>query len=92
MHDHVGGLSDSARTAAEGSIGQANAVAATLPGDAGTALHAAAGSAFTDALGLSLAVAGACAFVGAVAVRRWLPAQQTQELDVPLDDELDLAA
>jgi EmrB/QacA subfamily drug resistance transporter len=93
IDEHVANLPDASRTAAEDSIGQANAVAATLPGSAGTTLHDAAGAAFTDALGLSLTVAGVCAVVGAFAVRRWLPARpQPVEAEPRSDDDERLAA
>jgi EmrB/QacA subfamily drug resistance transporter len=92
MHDHVAGLPDTSRTAAEGSIGEANAVAATLPDSTGAALHAAAGSAFTDALGLSLTVAGVCALLGAIVVRRLLPARPQAEPVVDEQDDERLAA
>jgi hypothetical protein len=86
MHEHVAELPDSSRAAAEDSIGQANAVAATLPDSAGTSLHDAAGIAFTDALGLSLTIAGVCAVLGAVAVRRWLPVRP-QPVEEETEDE-----
>jgi EmrB/QacA subfamily drug resistance transporter len=89
VDEHVSGLPTASQNAAKDSIGQANAVAATLPGDAAKALHDAAGVAFTDALGLSLTIAAACSVLGAIAVRRWLPVrpQLAPEEDSPEADE-----
>jgi hypothetical protein len=39
----------------------------------------AAASAFTDALGMGLAIGAAAALVAAIAVRRWLPAHAADE-------------
>jgi EmrB/QacA subfamily drug resistance transporter len=74
IHDDAAALPDSARAAAEDSIGGANAVAATLPHSEATSLAGAAADAYTGALGLGFAVAGGIAIIGALAVRRWLPA------------------
>jgi EmrB/QacA subfamily drug resistance transporter len=76
IDEHVTSLSESSRIAAEDSIGQANAVAATLPGSQGADLADAAGRAFTNALGIGFTVAAVCALLAAVAVKRWLPARQ----------------
>jgi EmrB/QacA subfamily drug resistance transporter len=84
---HVKGLPQASQDAAKDSIGQANAVAATLPGDAGTALHHAAGVAFTDALGLSLTIAAVCSLLGALAVKRWLPVRPLPVETTDLHDE-----
>jgi Na+/melibiose symporter-like transporter len=73
MEDDVASLSDAARVSAEDSIGQANAVAATLPASDAAKLADAAASAFTEALALSFTVAVACAALGALIVKRWLP-------------------
>jgi DHA2 family integral membrane protein (MFS transporter) len=75
IHDHVVSLPDASRTAAEDSIGKANAVASTLSGAQGTSLVDAAAHAFTDAIGIGLTLGAACAFLGALAVKRWLPAR-----------------
>ena len=85
VDEHVATLPDSSRTAAEDSIGQANAVAATLPGTEAGRVADAAGTAFTDALGLGLSVAAVCAVIGALVVRRWLPARQAPDLVEPED-------
>jgi EmrB/QacA subfamily drug resistance transporter len=78
--DDVASLSEPARSAAEESIGQANAVAATLPASEGAHLTDSAASAFTGALGIGLAVAAGVAVLGSLAVRRWLPAQSEAEV------------
>jgi EmrB/QacA subfamily drug resistance transporter len=75
--DSVTTLPDSARTAVEDSIGRANAVAATMPADAGHQVSDAAARAFTDAMGIGFAVAAACAVVAALAAWRWLPARDS---------------
>jgi hypothetical protein len=72
--DSTAALPAGARSAAEDSIGQAQAVAAELPGHAGSALSDAASVAFTDALGIGFLVAAAFAAAAAVLVRRRLPA------------------
>jgi EmrB/QacA subfamily drug resistance transporter len=86
MHDDVAGLQEPARVAAEDSVGQANSVAATLSGTDGTNLAAAAANAYTGALGIGLTVAGVLALLGAVIVKRLLPAHQ--ELDEAQISEL----
>jgi EmrB/QacA subfamily drug resistance transporter len=87
IDDHVASLPEASRSAAEGSVGGANAVAATLPSADGASLVSAAGHAFTDSLGISLAIASSVAVVGALAVRRWLPAQAAGE--VLVEDEVE---
>jgi hypothetical protein len=74
----VSGLPES-RLAAEDSIDQANGVAETLPADDAASLVEAAAGAFTEALGIGLTVAAACALVAAVVVKRWLPLGHTTE-------------
>jgi EmrB/QacA subfamily drug resistance transporter len=78
--DDVAGLSEPARSTAEESIGQANAVAATLPASEGSRLIDSAAAAFTGALGLGFAVAAGVALLGSLAVRRWLPARPEAEI------------
>jgi len=68
-------LSESARARAEDSIGSAHLVASVLPADQGTAVLAAAGNAYTDALGMGLSLAAVTAVLGAIVVRRRLPAR-----------------
>jgi EmrB/QacA subfamily drug resistance transporter len=79
--DSVAGLPDAARAAAEDSVGQANAVAATLPADQGAQLSQTAADAFTSALGIGFTVAAGCALLAALAARRWLPARHGEPND-----------
>src|ERR671923_154198 len=72
-------LPDSARTAAEDSIGKANAVAASLPASDAARVTDAAAHAFTEALGIGFTVAAACALLAALAAKRWLPARHRAE-------------
>ena len=76
--DSVAGLPVAAQTAAEDSIGKANAVAATLPASEAAQLTHAAADAFTSALGLGFTAAAVCALLGAAAARRWLPATHAE--------------
>jgi len=76
--DSVAVLPDAARTAAEDSVGRANAVAASLPADQGARVTDAAAHAFTDAMGIGFAVAAGCALVAAVVAWRWLPARHAE--------------
>jgi len=76
--DDVASLPEPARSAAEDSIGQANAVATSLPHDQGTSLTSAAADAFTTALGIGFTAAAVVAILGAFAVRRWLPARHRE--------------
>jgi MFS transporter, DHA2 family, multidrug resistance protein len=73
LGDAAASLPEASRSAAEDSVGQAQAVAATLSDSAGSQLSHAASVAFTDALGIGFVVAACAAVLGAVAVRRWLP-------------------
>jgi hypothetical protein len=68
------GLPTEAQAGAEDSVGAASAIAAQLPRDAGSSLLAAAGDAFTGAMGIGLLVAAALAAATAVVVLRFLPA------------------
>jgi EmrB/QacA subfamily drug resistance transporter len=85
IHDSVTSLPESSRVAAEDSVGRADAVAATLPADQGAALTHSAGVAFTDALGIGLSVAAVAAVLGAVAVKKWLPARDLARQAVVVD-------
>ena len=69
----LGDLPPGAATAAEGSIGAANAIATALPSDAASSLLATTGDAFTQAMGISLLVAAALAALMAGLVVRFLP-------------------
>jgi MFS transporter, DHA2 family, multidrug resistance protein len=75
VSESVASLPDSSRAAAQDSIGQAKAIAATLPTAQGADLAHAASVAFTDALGIGFAIAAGIAVLAAVAVKRWLPAR-----------------
>jgi EmrB/QacA subfamily drug resistance transporter len=81
MADQVTALPDAARSAAQDSIGQANAVAASLPASEGAHIADAAVNAFMDALTIGLGVAAACAVVAALAAWRWLPAAHRERAD-----------
>lgn len=75
VSDSAETLPDGLRTAAEDSIGGANAVAAGLPSGRGAGLTDAAAAAYTDALGIGFTVAGGFALLAAVIVKVWLPAR-----------------
>jgi EmrB/QacA subfamily drug resistance transporter len=79
VSDSTGALPHAAQSAAEDSVGHAQAVAAELPAAEGARVADAASSAFTDALGIGFGVAAASAFVAAVLVKRRLPN------DIPTD-------
>jgi EmrB/QacA subfamily drug resistance transporter len=72
MADSTGALPEGARVASEDSIGKAHAVASTMPGSEGVSLADAANVAFTDAVGVGFAVAGAVAVLTAILVQRRL--------------------
>jgi EmrB/QacA subfamily drug resistance transporter len=77
VSDATSSLPDSARVAAEDSIGKANEIAASLPvGQAADLTHA-AGTAYTDALGIGFAVAAGFAILAAAVVKRWLPRERS---------------
>jgi MFS transporter, DHA2 family, multidrug resistance protein len=81
--DSVETLPEEQRGVAGDSVGQANAVAETLPAADGANLVDEAGRAFTDALGIGFGSAVVVAVLGAVAVWRWLPARpQRDDTDV----------
>jgi MFS transporter, DHA2 family, multidrug resistance protein len=73
LGDAAASLPDASRSAAEDSVGQAQAVASSLADPAAAQLSHAASVAFTDALGIGFLVAAGAAVLAAVAVRRWLP-------------------
>jgi EmrB/QacA subfamily drug resistance transporter len=75
--DAVAGLPPAAAESAKDSIGATLHVASTLPPEiAGPLLHA-AGSAYTDAFGLSTLVGAAFALAGAALVFRFMPSRET---------------
>jgi EmrB/QacA subfamily drug resistance transporter len=88
VSDSVATLPEAQRHAAEDSVGQANAVAETLPADQGASLVDSAGRAFTDAVGVGFGAVAIIAVLGAVAVRRWLPATKSSDdgdvVDLPV--------
>jgi Na+/melibiose symporter-like transporter len=65
-----------AAAAAKDSVGAALQIAASLPGDSGAALSAAAAEAFTDAFGLAILIGAAVTLLGALVVARVMPARQ----------------
>ena len=67
------GIPAEAGRIAETSVGAAVQISSDLPGAAGTALSAAAKSAFVDAMGVALIVAAAVALAAAALVGRYLP-------------------
>jgi hypothetical protein len=80
ISDDVASLPEPSREAAKDSIGQANAIASTLPHSEGASLASSAADAFTSALGIGFTVAGAVAILGAFAVKRWLPAHHATDV------------
>jgi MFS transporter, DHA2 family, multidrug resistance protein len=91
----VTSLPASAQTAAEDSIGKANAVAEKLPADQAAHLTHAAAGAFTDAMAIGFTVAGVVAVAAAIVVKLWLPAkhiEQTVAAAEELPDDERLAA
>jgi hypothetical protein len=70
------GLPAQAQAGAEDSVGAASVIAAQLPADAGSSLLAAAGDAFTQAMGVGLLVAAALAAATAVVVLRFMPSRE----------------
>lgn len=73
MEGATSALPPAAAAAATDSVGAGMAVAARLPAELAQPLSSAAGSAFTDALGVALLVGAGALAVGALAVRRSMP-------------------
>ena len=94
----LGALPPPLQTHAEDSIGAANAIAAQLPPHAASDLLATTGDAFTQAMGIGLAVGAALVAATAVLVLRFLPAREAlaeaelAELEMPLLADTDKAA
>jgi hypothetical protein len=86
ISDSVTALPNGARTAAEDSIGKANAVAEKLPANQAADLTHAAAGAFTDAMAIGFTVAGVVAVCAAVAVKLWLPARHAAQPIVVADE------
>lgn len=78
MTDALGGLPPAAADAASDSVGAAMAIAGQVGGVAGDALAVAAGSGFTDALGIAAVFASAVAVGTAIFVFRAMPARGTE--------------
>ena len=92
VDDDTAGLSPAAAEAAEESVGGAVGVAGTLD-RGGSALVDAAGSAYTNALGIGFLIAAVSAAAGAVVVARFLPPRQEphqtdEAADADADDRL----
>jgi EmrB/QacA subfamily drug resistance transporter len=77
----LGALPPDAEAAAGDSVGAASAIAAQLPGDAGSSLLAVAGNAFTDAMGVALVVAAVLAAAASVLVAHYLPGREARASD-----------
>jgi EmrB/QacA subfamily drug resistance transporter len=94
----LGALPPPLQTQAEDSIGAANAIAAQLPPQAASDLLATTGDAFTQAMGIGLAVGAALVAAAAVLVLRLLPAREVvaepevRELEPRLLADTDRAA
>jgi hypothetical protein len=94
----LGALPPPLQTQAEDSIGAANAIAAQLPPQAASDLLATTGDAFTQAMGIGLAVGAALVAAAAVLVLRLLPAREVvaapevRELEPRLLADTDQAA
>jgi EmrB/QacA subfamily drug resistance transporter len=86
--DAVATLPAEATAAAKDSVGAALQIAASLPGDAGTALSTAAAEAFTDAFGLAILIGAAVTLLGALLVARVMPPRQ-QPLPEAKPEELE---
>lgn len=80
--DALAALPTEAAEAAKDSVGAAVQIAASLPGEAGPALAAAARDAFTDAFGLAMLMGAGISLVGAVLVAKFMPAR-----DVAIDGQ-----
>ncbi len=83
MTDAVTQLPTQAAEAARNSIGAAIAVAANLPGEAGSQLITAARHAFVDSMGMAVFIGAGAALIGAFLVARFMPPQHLPEEDEP---------
>jgi EmrB/QacA subfamily drug resistance transporter len=94
----LGALPTPLQTQAEDSIGAANAIAAQLPPHAASDLLATTGDAFTQAMGIGLALGAALVAATAVLVLRLLPAREVvaetevRELELGVLADTDQAA
>jgi hypothetical protein len=73
------GLSSDAAGAASDSVGAAHQVAASIGGDAGSALVTASNAAFVDAMTTTASIAAAIAIAGALIAAMFLPARARKE-------------
>ena len=85
----VTALPAEAAAAAKDSVGAALQIAASLPGDSGEALSAAAAEAFTDAFGLAILIGAAVTLLGALVVARVMPARQQPPPEAEEVEEVD---
>jgi hypothetical protein len=79
MTGAVDGLSSDAAGAASDSVGAAHQVAASIGGDAGSALVTASNQAFVDAMSTTASIAAAVAIAGALIAAVFLPARARKE-------------
>jgi hypothetical protein len=86
LQDSIGQVPGNVAAAAQASVGAAVQISAQLPGALGEGLAAAARSAFVDAMGLALIVAGAVAFLASVLVGRYLPARAAADERLPVEE------
>jgi EmrB/QacA subfamily drug resistance transporter len=83
----VEGLSPDAAGVASDSVGAAHQVAASIGGDAGSALVTASNSAFVDAMTTTASIAAAIAIAGALIAAMFLPARARKEPEPALAAE-----
>jgi DHA2 family multidrug resistance protein-like MFS transporter len=83
--DAVAGLSAELAEAAKDSVGAAVQISASLGGEAGAELFAAAGNAFADALGMVGIWSASIAIVTALLVAKFMPSR-----DEPLPEDRDV--
>jgi len=84
MTGAVDGLPSDAAGAASDSVGAAHHLAASIGGDAGSALVTASNSAFVDAMTTTASIAAAIAIAGALIAAMFLPSRSRSEADAPL--------
>ena len=85
MAGAVRGLPAAAAAAARDTLPAAAEVARTLPGDAGSALMTAAGTAFADAMGTTLLIGAAIGMMGALLALIFIPSKHAETLDEQRD-------
>jgi EmrB/QacA subfamily drug resistance transporter len=87
MTGAVQGLPSGAAGAATDSVGAAHQVAASIGGDAGSALVTASNAAFVDAMTTTAWIAAAIAFAGVFIAATFLPARSRRQADVAVAAE-----